>query len=73
MSNQKYPNSPLSDKAFLRLNQVLQLIPIGRSTFWSWVANGKAPAPVKLSQRTTAWRSSDIANFLETLSRDGGE
>jgi prophage regulatory protein len=45
---------------FLRLKQVLQLIPIGKSTWWEGVRLGKFPAPVKLSERVTVWRESDI-------------
>jgi len=47
------------------------LLPIGRSTWWLWVKTGKAPAPIKLSDRVTVWRASDIARFIETL--DAGE
>ena len=63
--------------AFLRLPQIIgnpdadppipPRIPIGRSTWWQWVRDGKAPKPVKLSVRTTAWRSADIDALIATL------
>jgi predicted DNA-binding transcriptional regulator AlpA len=56
---------------YLRINQVLQLIPVGKSTFWHWVKTGKAPAPVKLSERVTAWKSEDIYNFIAELGKGG--
>ena len=48
----------------LRLPQVLELIPIAKSTWWSWVASGKAPDPVRLG-RCTCWRYSDVMTFIE--------
>ena len=57
--------------SFLRLPQVLQLIPIGRSTWWRWVAEGKAPKGIKLGEKTTAWRSDQIDQLIEDLSKEG--
>jgi predicted DNA-binding transcriptional regulator AlpA len=48
------------NKRFLRLRQVLDRIPVSRSTWWKGVRDGIFPRPVKLSARTTAWRESDI-------------
>ena len=45
---------------FLRLPQVLERIPVSKSTWWGGVKTGRFPKPVKLSARTTAWRESDI-------------
>ncbi|MBY0339956.1 MAG: AlpA family phage regulatory protein [Rhodocyclaceae bacterium] len=54
-----------SNAGFLRLPQVLSIIPVSRSTWWSWVKSGKAPKPVKLGQRVTAWRAADIQAMIE--------
>jgi predicted DNA-binding transcriptional regulator AlpA len=51
----------------LRLKQVLDLIPISKSSWWAGVKCGKYPAPLKLSQRTTVWRESDIRALIESL------
>lgn len=48
----------------LRVGQVLELIPVAKSTWWGWVASGKAPAQVKLG-RCSLWKYSDIASFME--------
>lgn len=42
-------------KGFIRLQDVLKRIPVGKSTIWNWVQEGKFPPPVKLSDRVTAW------------------
>jgi predicted DNA-binding transcriptional regulator AlpA len=57
--------SQLSDFGYLRIWQVLQLFPVGKSTWWAGVKDGRFPKPVKLGPRTTAWRATDIQEFLE--------
>ena len=47
------------------------LLPISRSTWWEWVSAGKAPKPVKLSSRVTAWRTADVLAFVESQSGGG--
>jgi predicted DNA-binding transcriptional regulator AlpA len=58
----------LSENALLRLSQVLALVPVSRSTWWAGCKTGRFPKSVKLGPRTTAWRASDIAALLETIS-----
>lgn len=51
----------------LRLAQILpHKIPVSRATWWRWVKSGKAPQPVKIGIRVTAWRESDIEKFIAT-------
>lgn len=56
---------------FLRLPQVLKLFPVSRSSWWAGVKVGRYPAPVRLSERTTAWRATDIAELIERTSQTG--
>jgi len=63
-----------SPERFLRVRQIVgdpkavpplpPIIPVSRSCWWQWVAEGKAPKPVKL-HGVTLWRASDIARFAE--------
>ena len=55
---------------FLRLRQVLQIIPISKSVWWEGCKTGRFPKPIKLSERTTAWKAEDIAALVKQL---GGE
>ena len=55
----------LPETDFLRLPAILQIFPIGKSTWWAGVKNGKYPKPIKLSKRTTAWRVEDIKELIE--------
>ena len=57
----------LPDFALLRLPQVLLLVPVGRSSWLAKVAAGLAPAPVRLSPRTIAWKFSSIREYVEAL------
>ncbi len=59
---------PLPETGFVRLSSILAPngpIPVSRSTWYSWVASGKAPKPVKLGPRITAWRAEDIRALIE--------
>jgi predicted DNA-binding transcriptional regulator AlpA len=55
--------SDLPDEALLRFSEFESLIPLGKSAWWSGVAEGTFPAPVKLG-RTSAWRVRDIRRLL---------
>lgn len=54
----------LPETGFVRLPLVLACFPVSRSAWWAGVKSGKYPKPVKLSERTTAWRCEDIRALL---------
>ncbi len=49
---------------FLRLPQILAIIPISKSAWWEGCRTGRFPKPVKLGPRTTVWRAEEIASFI---------
>lgn len=61
--------------SYLRLKQIVgdrnakppisAIVPVGKSTWWKWVQEGKAPAPIKLGPRVTVWRSDEVRKFVE--------
>lgn len=61
----------LPQTGFLRLNEVLKLYPVGKSTWWEGCKNGKFPTPIKLSERVTAWRAEDIRDLINSKSQGG--
>lgn len=63
--------NPLPETGFLRLDQVLALIPVGRASWWAGVKSGRYPRPVKLAPRTTAWCVEDVRALIEQLSGKG--
>lgn len=54
----------LPDSAFARQPQVLEVVPISPATLWRKVKNRTFPAPVKLSDRVTAWNVGAVRAFL---------
>jgi predicted DNA-binding transcriptional regulator AlpA len=68
---------PLPESGFLRIWQIIgdpkaipptpALIPISRTSFLNGVKSGKYPKPVKLGERTTAWRVTDIRALIDEL------
>ena len=57
----------LPTTGFLRINDVLRFIPVGRSTFWSCVKSGVYPAPIKISRRCVAWEAEKIHALISNL------
>lgn len=66
---QKNQNSVsiLHPSQFLRLKQVLVLVPVSRSTWLTGVKTGRFPAPFK-NGKCVFWRAQDILDLLENMS-----
>jgi prophage regulatory protein len=45
------------------------IVPVSRAAWYAGIKNGRYPKPVKLSEKTAAWRSSDIEVLVERLSK----
>jgi predicted DNA-binding transcriptional regulator AlpA len=56
-----------TQESFLRLPQVLALIPVSRSTFLAGVRSGKYPKPARLSVRCVAWKRSDVDALIQQI------
>lgn len=54
--------------SFLRLPEVLALIPVSRATWYEGIKSGRFPMQVKLGARASAWRRSDIERLIDNLS-----
>jgi predicted DNA-binding transcriptional regulator AlpA len=51
----------------MRLKQILEILPISKSTWWAGIKTGKYPKPVKLGVRMTAWKVEDIEKLLASF------
>ena len=51
--------------SFLRLPEVARRTGLSRSTIYQRERDGSFPRHVKLSPRVSAWRSDEIAEFIE--------
>jgi prophage regulatory protein len=56
-------------KALLRLDQVLELVPVSQSSWWAGVKTGRFPKAVKLGPKTTCWRAADIFALIDAVDR----
>jgi predicted DNA-binding transcriptional regulator AlpA len=65
MSAMKLSRPILPETGFVRLPQILSLIPISRSAWWAGIREGKFPQGIKLGSKTTVWRAEDIRNLIE--------
>ena len=50
----------------LRTREVLELVPVGRSTLWRLVQRSEFPRPIRIGPRAVGWRVSDIEEWLES-------
>jgi prophage regulatory protein len=57
----------LPQTGLLRVKQVLRFVPVSRSSWWAGVKAGRFPKPMKLSERVTVWRASDIRDLVEGI------
>lgn len=64
-------NPTLPTEGYVRLTQILKVIPIGKTSWWNGVKSGKFPQPVKLSERCTAWRVEDIRDLIQRIATSG--
>lgn len=51
-----------------RRNGVAGIVPMSKASWYRGMADGRYPKPVKLSERSVAWRSTDIDALVRRLS-----
>jgi predicted DNA-binding transcriptional regulator AlpA len=57
----------LPETGFLRLKQVLQLIPYKKTAWYAGLKAGRFPKPVPLGDRARGYRAEDIATLIKRL------
>lgn len=53
----------------IRINKLIELTCLSRSTIWRRVHAGEFPRPLKLGGRSIGWKSTDVIEYLEALPR----
>jgi prophage regulatory protein len=56
----------MTAQPLLRLPAVIQMTGLARSTIYKLMAEGQFPGSRKLSQRSVAWSSADVAQWIES-------
>lgn len=49
-----------------RLNELADLIGLGRSTIYRMMDDGDFPKPIHLTRKTVGWRASEITAWLDS-------
>ena len=63
----------LPTEGFVRLSQVLQVVPVGKTSWYAGLKSDppKYPRPVKLGPRISAYRVEDIRALIEHIGAGG--
>ena len=56
------------EERLLKDKECAQMLSVSRSLWWDYVKDGKFPQPIKLTERTTRWKLSDIMRIIEERS-----
>lgn len=67
----------MSVARFYRLREIIGdrkqgipgIVPVSKAAWYAGIKEGRYPKPVKLSEKTAAWRASDIEMLVERLSK----
>ncbi|MFI3218521.1 MAG: AlpA family phage regulatory protein [Methylococcales bacterium] len=64
----KQPTTPatLPETGYIRISQLVKIIPFSACTIWRKAKNGTFPKPVKLSEQITAWRVEDVRAWMDS-------
>ncbi|HJA78202.1 MAG TPA: AlpA family phage regulatory protein [Candidatus Desulfovibrio intestinavium] len=62
----------LPEVGFVRLAEVLRLIPVSKTAWFKGVSEGRFPRPVKLGRRASGYRVQDVRDLIERLSNGEG-
>lgn len=59
-------NTQASTKSqFLELNQVLELIPVGRTTLYQMIKEGEFPKQINLTNKRVAWSKKEVQAWID--------
>lgn len=56
----------MSDDRLIKLPAVLDIVQVSRSCWYSMIANGKAPKPVKIN-RASFWSLQAVQEFIKEI------
>ena len=65
--SKKADDFKLPKSQYIRQAQLIPfIVPFSRATLWRKVQKGEFPKPLKISEKITVWRVSEIRQWLET-------
>lgn len=58
-------NFALPDTELIKCDAICKELCISRSTWYQGIKDGRFPAPIKLTPKTSAWRTRDIRELIK--------
>lgn len=55
---------------YVRLSDLRPILPFSDSTLWRMVKKSCFPAPVRISERVTAWKAEDVRQWLDSQGQE---
>ena len=71
--NKSQSENILHNTGFLRIDKVLEIIPVGKSSWWAGINSGLYPKGIKIGAKTVGWRIEDIEQLIKDLSNGKAE
>lgn len=63
----------IPDFGFMRLPQVLQVIPVSSATWYNGIRAGRFPKGVRITGNTVGWRVQDIKALVRKIEEEAAE
>ncbi len=54
----------------IRLKEVIRMTGLSRSSIYAYIARGKFPAQIRISERCVAWSLNDLELWLDSCKND---
>jgi len=57
------------EKLYYRINELSDILSMGKSTIWNLIKEGKFPESIKISEGVTVWNANDILKWVDEQSQ----
>ena len=64
MASQHTPATLPETGGYIRINELIKIIPFSASTIWRKAKKGTFPKPYKLSEQITGWKCDEIRAWM---------
>lgn len=71
MKAKKKPLRAVPESGYIRLPEVLHILPVCKATFYKGIRSGIYPAPTKISERCSAWKIEEIRQLFSKMTNEG--
>ena len=58
-----------TEQRVIRIQELMQIISVSRTSIWRWVKSGDLPAPIAIGPNCVGWLSTEIHTWLESRPR----